>query len=319
MEAVKKTFNVPSSDGKHTLSGVVFLPEGEAKGFFHVVHGMTEHIERYERFMREVAEEGYICFGYDNLGHGRTVNDDSELGYIAKKDGWRLLAKDVKLFSDAVMREYAPSDKELPYLLMGHSMGSFIVRIATQHFVRPDKLIIMGTGGSNPAAGAGLALIGLIKAIKGDKHVSSLIYKVAFGAYNKRFGGGSKDDPSPWLTNDTELRKKYYADKYCTFKFTVSAMGDLIRLTKYSNSRAWYAAMKRVNETEKHIPVLLVSGSDDPVGNYGRGVNEVCSRLKKSGVDARAVIYSGARHEILNDFTYSEVKRDILAFLAANN
>ena len=99
MSYVKKEFKVLSSNGIHNLSGVVYLPEGEKKGFFHIVHGMTEHIGRYERIMSELADEGYICFGYDHLGHGMTANDDSELGYIAKERGWELLAKDVKAYS----------------------------------------------------------------------------------------------------------------------------------------------------------------------------------------------------------------------------
>ena len=300
-----KEYKVKSSDGIHDLAGVVYLPEGEVKGFFHVVHGMTEHIARYDRFMRDMASEGYICFGYDNLGHGHTANNDSELGYIAKKDGWDLLCRDVKVFSDAVRDEYG---KELPYILMGHSMGSFIARLSAEKYARPDKLIIMGTGGPNPAAGAGLALIGMIKLFCGDKHFSPLIDSVAFGSYNKKFGGGTQADPKPWLTNDEGIRAKYYADKFCTFNFTVSAMGDLIRVMKYSNRAAWYKNLRH------DLPVLLVSGEDDPVGNYGKGIVSVEKGLKKQGISAKYVLYKGARHEILNDFTYDSVKSDILKF-----
>ena len=307
MSIIRKEFCAPSSDGKHTLVGVVYLPEGEKKGFFHVVHGMTEHIGRYEKFMTDMAENGYICFGYDNLGHGKTVNDDSELGFIASKDGYLLLAKDVQVFSDAVRQEYDAENK-LPYILMGHSMGSFIVRVAAARNVKADKLIIMGTGGPNPAAKIGLKLIAMIKAVKGERHISKLIDKMAFGSYNKRFGGGSKDDPSPWLTCDEEVRKKYYADKYCTFKFTVSAMGDLISIMKLSNDRCWY------EELPKSMPILLVSGEDDPVGNYGKGVAEVYDKLKSYGFNTECILYKGARHEILNDFTYEQVKSDILKF-----
>lgn len=301
-----KDFKVKSSDGIHTLAGVVYMPEGEAKGLFHIVHGMTEHIARYDRFMRDVASEGYICFGYDNLGHGHTVNDDSELGYIAKKNGWDLLCRDVKVFSDAVREEHG---KDLPYILMGHSMGSFVARLAAEKYVTPDKLVIMGTGGANPAAGAGLAVIGMIKLFCGDRHFSPLVDNLAFGSYNKKFGGGTPADPKPWLTNDEETRSKYYADKYCTFNFTVSAMGDLIRVMKYSNRGAWYKNLRR------DLPVLLVSGEDDPVGNYGKGIVEVAQKLKAQGLDAEYILYKGARHEILNDFTYDCVKTDILKFL----
>ncbi len=305
----KTEFKVKSSDGIHTLAGVVYLPSCEPIGFYHIVHGMTEHIGRYDKFMSEMADLGYICFGYDNLGHGYTANDESELGYIAKNGGHELLAKDVKLFSDAVMDKYGDAEKKLPYFLMGHSMGSFITRLAVQKYVKPNKFIIMGTGGRNPAAGIGLAIIALVKLFRGDKYISKVIYKMALGSYNKRFGGGTPEDFSPWLTNDKAEREKYYADKFCTFKFTVSAMGDLVRLNKITNEGKWYRKMP------KNIPILLVSGENDPVGDYGRGVMQVSNKLKARGIPSKCILYADARHEILNDFTYSEVKADILDFI----
>ena len=303
----KREFSVASSDGIHRLFGVVYLPRGEARGLFHVVHGMTEHMARYDRFLADMAEAGFIAFGYDHIGHGRTAKDDSELGYIAKKRGWELLARDVAVYEDAVRREFGARD--LPLYLMGHSMGSFVVRLAATRFAKPEKLIVMGTAGANPAAGAGLALIGLTKCLRGDRHISRLIDSIAFGSYNKRFGGDDPQDPKRWLTTDEAVRRAYYADPYCMFQFTVSAMGDLIRLIKYTNSAAWYRAIPNT------LPILLVSGEDDPVGNYGKGVREVEGKLKKCGKDVCCKLYAGARHEILNDFTYEAVKSDILAFI----
>lgn len=305
MAITNKEFFVPSSDNIHTLSGVIYYPEVEPKGYFHIVHGMTEHIERYEKTMTALAEEGFICFGYDNLGHGKTANDESELGFIAKKKGYDLLARDVKQFSDAVIAECG---KDLPYILMGHSMGSFIVRYAEEKYVRPARLIVMGTGAANPAADAGLMLIGIIKLIKGDKHRSKLIQNLAFGTYNDRFKNELSEAPSPWLTTDVAIRKKYSADKYCSFKFGVSAMGDLIRLMKYSNRSAWF------KNIDKDMPILLVSGKDDPVGNYGKGIIAVNKKLFSAGACVKCVLYEEARHEILNDFCYEDVKRDILEF-----
>ena len=296
---------VRSSDKIHDICGVVYLPKGEAKGIFHIVHGMTEHIARYEWIMTALAENGYIACGYDNLGHGNTANE-GEHGFIASENGYDLLARDVKEFSDAVKNAHG---KDLPYILMGHSMGSFIVRYAALKYVTPDKLIIMGTGGKNPLAGMGLAVMGAIKAFKGERHVSALAYSLAFGTYNKRFTEVCENDPSPWLTTDKAVREKYYADKYCTFKFTVSAMRDLIRLLKITNSGAWFKGI------DKNMPILLVSGAEDPVGNYGKGVRQVENRLKKAGADVKAVIYEGARHEILNDFVKEDVKKDILEFI----
>ena len=149
----------------------------------------------------------------------------------------------------------------------------------------------------------------MLRMIYGDKHISPLLNKLAFGSYNDRFGGGSKSDPKPWLTCDDAIRQAYYADKFCTFDFTVTAMGDLIRTIKKVNDKAWYANFP------KDLPALLVSGAEDPVGNYGKGVREVEAGLVRAGCNAKCIIYEGARHEILNDFTKEKVTADILDFI----
>lgn len=295
---------VLSSNGKNELVGKVYRPFGEIKGYFHVVHGMTEYIGRYDSFMRLLAENGYIAFGYDHLGHGNTAKDDSELGFIAERGGDDLLAHDVKMFADAMKAEYG----EHPYFLMGHSMGSFIVRMATQKYITPDKLIIMGTSGPNPIAGAGLLVCKLIRSIKGPKHISGLIDTLAFGSYNDKFK--DENDPKAWLTNDLEIRKKYTADKMCMFKFTVSAMHDLISLNKNCNTDEWFKSVA------KKMPILLTSGEDDPVGDYGKGIRICEEKLKSYGADVTTRIYPHNRHEILNDNCRDEAIKDILEFIA---
>ncbi len=301
-----KKIKVPSSDGIHALAGIIYIPDIEIKGIFHIVHGMTEHIGRYSRIMTDLCMLGYLCIGYDNLGHGYTARDESELGYIADKRGWELLAKDVKVFSDAVRAEYG---RNLPYYLMGHSMGSFIVRLAAERFVRPDKLIIMGTGGPNGAADAGLCIIRLVKLFYGGHHFSKFVDDLAFGGYNKKFIAKGETHKSSWLTTNDDVRKKYWEDPFCSFKFSVSAMGDLIRLMKYSNKSRWFKSI------DAGLPILLLSGEADPVGNYGKGVKYVGEKLRKNEKNAEYKLYKDARHEILNDFTYEDVKADILRFL----
>ncbi len=305
-------FSAPSSDGIHTLRGRVYLPAGypeiRPRGLFHVVHGMTEYIGRYDRFLTAMADAGYIACGYDHLGHGHTVSDASELGYIAPKKGYELLARDVAVFSAAVRAAYDPTpDKTLSYFLLGHSMGSFVVRYSTaQGYVCPDRLIIMGTGGPTPAAGVGLALMRTVKLFKGGRHISPMIDRLAFGGYNAHF---TEDDPHAWLNSSKEGRDLYRNDPLCTYKFTVSAMCDLVTLTAKANARAWFKALPA------GMPVLLVSGRDDPVGDWGKGVETVRDRLLAAGVPTTCHIYEGARHEILNDFTYEQVLADILVFL----
>ena len=297
-----KTVKVRSSDNIHTLKGKIFIPEGEIKGIFQLVHGMTEHIDRYDGFFDEFAKRGYVCCGYDNLGHGKTANNAEELGFIAHKKGYDYLMRDVKVFSDKIRKNYP----NVPYILMGHSMGSFIVRgTAVNYVLDPDKLIICGTGGPNIASGAGLLLTDIFKLLFGEKHISNIIDKTAFGTYNKRFEGTS---PYNWLTKDSEAIKKYSKDDYCTFKFTVSAMHDLVKLNRIANSRKFF------RELDPKIPVLIVSGDSDPVGNYGKGVKKVYNKLKK-GRNVTLKLYKDGRHEIHNDTCKEEMIKDILEFI----
>ncbi len=291
-----------SSDRIHNLYGIVLVPDGEIKGLFHVVHGMTEYIRRYEPFMRQIAEQGYIVFGYDHLGHGNTVNDDSELGFFAHKNGWKYLVNDVAVFGSQIKKEYG---NNLRYILLGHSMGSFIVRLAAEKFNLQDKLIIMGTGGPAPGSTMGISLVRRVKKIKGEKYISNVIQNLVFGTYNKRFG---YDDPYNWLSNIDSVRKAYAGDKYCNFKFTVSGIEDLLTLHKKCNSFTWFSScvIKK--------PILLISGADDPVGDYGMGVKKVHDRLKENGADVRLILYKNCRHELLNDISREKVIADILSF-----
>ena len=298
-------YSVPSVDGVHDLAGKVYLPAGKPIGILHILHGMTEYMDRYHTFMAELAEAGYIACGYDHLGHGYTAADPSELGYIADKGGYDLLLRDVKGFSDALRDEYG---RDLPYVLMGHSMGSFIARLAAEKYVTPDALIVMGTGGPSPAIGVGLALIRIVQACKGSRHLSPFLDQVAFGGYNKKFDDGDSD-PNAWLTKDAAVRERYAGDPFCNYRFTVSAMGDLVTLTKLANRRAWFKSIP------KDMPILLVSGRDDPVGDFGTGVETVCTKLQGAGHPVTCRLYDGYRHEILNDASHDRVVADILDFL----
>ena len=296
-----RVIRIPSSDGKHKLYCRLFTPVGEAKGLFHVVHGMAEHIRRYEGLMREMAERGYICYGFDNLGHGCTAESESELGCIEK---WEYMVEDVQTVTRLMKKKFG---KSLPCFLLGHSMGSFIARCAANPNYW-DKVIFMGTGGPNPASDAGLALIKAKIKKHGGWAEAHDIEKLIFGGYSIRFK--DEHDVLAWLSTKKELRDKYRADKYCSFHFKLSGYYTLVKLQSICNRKTWF----------KHIsgdlPVFLVSGSDDPVGSYGKGVTAVYNGLKKQGKDVRMKLYDGFRHEILNDSCSDEVIEDILAFIS---
>ena len=298
-----KILEVKSTDNIHTLKGKIFIPDGEIKGIFHLVHGMTEYIDRYDHLFSFLADNGYVSFGYDHLGHGKTAENDNELGFIAHKDGWKYLVNDVVAFTKAVKKMYP----DLPVILMGHSMGSFIARLVAENYKEEyDKFIFCGTSGPNPASLPGIMLVKIIKAVKGEKHKSNLIYNMAFGSYNKKFNG---DTPYEWLTNDREVINKYKSDKYCTFRFTVSAMGDLMNLLSKSNRSTWFKAV------DSNKPIYLIAGDNDPVGNYGKGVTLVYNKLIKNGKKAEIKLYENCRHEIHNDLCKDEMFGDILKFI----
>lgn len=295
---------VLSSDGVHSLYGKLYLPNGEIKGYFHVVHGMTEHIGRYDRFLGEMAKRGYLAFAFDNLGHGKTVNDNLELGFIADKNGWEYLIEDIKVFYNAVKLEFG----DMPYYLFGHSMGSFIVRVATGRTVFPNKVILSGTGGKNNLAGLGIILSSIIKAFKGKRHVSKFMDKIVFGSYNNGFE--SENSKRSWITSDSSLRAKYDADPLYNYRLTISALKDVITLTKIANSKKGFQKYSKDSET------FLICGNQDPVSKRGAGVLEVSNRLKAVGVNAKVKIYNG-RHEIFNEpNAKEEVLNDILSFLS---
>ena len=165
----------------------------------------------------------------------------------------------------------------------------------------------MGTGGPNSAGGIGYALAKTIRTLRGQRHVSNTLYKLAFGHYNDRFT--AEKDEYAWLTKDLAVRDLYRHDPFCTFRFTCSAMADLIKLNTMANKPLFYNGI-----AAKRLPVLLVSGTDDPVGDYGDGVNTVYKGLKQKGVNVTVKLYPGCRHEILNDSCRDEVIADILRF-----
>ncbi|MBQ9083910.1 MAG: alpha/beta hydrolase, partial [Clostridia bacterium] len=256
----------PSSDGLHTLHGLICIPQ-EPRGVVHIVHGVAEHIDRYRSMMQELAQAGYITVGFDLPGHGQTAQNDDELGFFSAEQ----MVHATVAAAESLHRQY----DGLPYYLFGHSMGSFIARCAAETFT-PDKLILIGTSGPNPVAVPGLAVVGLIRLLRGDRHRSGTAHQLMFGGYNARF---PQDDPHHWLSSDPEVRTAYAQDPRCGFVLTAAGSYGLIRLCQMANRDAWFRSIRQ------RCPVLLLSGALDPVGDYGKGVLTVYHRLRKYGTD----------------------------------
>ncbi len=303
MKIEKTTRKILSSDKTHELAGLVYVPDCEWKGIFQIAHGMREYIDLYDDFMSEIAEEGYIVFGYDHLGHGHTAKNREEMGFFSHRDGWVHLVDDVTVFAEEIRKQYG---MDLPYILMGFSMGSFIVRLNAVKYNKQDKLIVMGTGGFHPEVDLGLSLLRTIKDLRGDYYVSRSIQRMVFGSYNNRFPDCGE---LGWLTSIKENRDAYANDPLCSFEFGMSAMEDLIRLSAESNRIHWY------KEMDKEKPVILLSGSEDPLGDYGKGISKIHEWLIENDVKAELRLYEGCRHVILKDKCREEVIRDIKYFL----
>lgn len=305
MSFTKTSFAFPSVSGLADIHAEKYIPDGEIKAVFQIAHGMAEHIVRYESFCGDLAKKGIAVYINDHLGHGKSVKNDGELGYFGKNDGWKNFVGDCRKLTETAKAE----NPGKPYIFFGHSMGSFVARAyALQYGDDIDAAIFCGTAGANPAAGAGIFLASTVAKLKGDHCRSKLIDKIAFGTYNKRCEGRTAFD---WLTRDTDIVDKYVADPYCGFLFTAPGYVDLFKILSFVNSDEWFKGLR------KTLPVLLISGSEDPVSTYGKGVTEVRDKLLEAGQrNVTTHLYADCRHEILNESkAIAKVERDIFAFI----
>ena len=306
MNYTKTEFTFPSCSGLVEIHAAKYIPNTEVKAIFQIAHGMAEHFERYEKFIDALCANGFAVYTNDHIGHGKSVSEKCEKGFFGK-DGYKTVVADMAKLTSIAKEEYGA----LPYVLFGHSMGSFMVRVYAadpSYNTMIDKLIACGTAGANPGAGIGIGLCNCIAAFKGEHHRSKMIDGIAFGAYNKKFEGRTNFD---WLTKDNDIVDAYIADEDCGYLFTVNGYKGLFGALKSANGKGWE------NKVPKSLPVLLIAGADDPVGNYGKGVKEVYDKLKASGHEVDIKLYPNARHEILNESdTFDNVVADVLAFAA---
>ena len=272
------------------------------KGIFQIIHGMAEYGDRYEEFAKFLTTIGFAVYVSDHVGHGRSVKTNDDLGYFGEKNGWKSFVEDAHSVTLRAKKEFP----DVPVVLFGHSMGSFVARSYISKYAEDiNAAIICGTSGPNPASGMGIFLAETIAKIKGSRHKSNLINSVAFGAYNKRCASPG-DNGFGWLTTDKAIVKKYNDDPLCGFLFTAKGFCDLFSVLDNVSKKEWYTSVP-IN-----LPVLIISGKEDPVGSYGKGVEKVYNDLVNTGHKKVTIrLYDRMRHEILNEFGKEEVMVNI--------
>lgn len=305
---VKEEFYFKSKDGKHRLHGVRYLPkEGvPVRCVLQIVHGMAEYVERYEEFAAFLTEKGFAVTGEDHLGHGKSLGRTGKQGYFCSEDPATALVENVHRLREITAKRY----QGIPYVLMGHSMGSFITR---NYMIRYGKglagVILMGTGMEAPArVKLAKTAAEAQKLLVGDRHVSHVIDKMAFGDYNRKVEEPRTD--FDWLSRDSSRVDRYIADPLCGFVFTVNGFRTLFELIFRLYRREDLARIP------KELPVHLVSGTADPVGDYGSGVKRTYHSLREAGMKRLSMkLYPGARHELLNETNRQEVMEDLCQWM----
>lgn len=295
-----------SSDHEHTIKANVYLPdEGEPSAVLQIVHGMNEYKERYEPFATYMTDHGFAVAVDDHLGHGESINDVNDLGYFGEKNGDKYLTEDEHLLYQAVRQRFP----DQPYFLLGHSMGSFITRNYVASFEdQLDGYICMGTRGRMAGTRAASVIADQVAHRRGSHYRSEILDQMAKNGYNDHFE--AENDSMSWLSKDLENRHAFADDERSDFIFTAAGFKTLSDLINSVTGRQWARRIR------KDLPILVVSGGEDPVGDYGKGPKEVAAWLRDAGLtDVTLKIFPHDRHEILNELDKDEVYDYILDWI----
>ena len=302
----KQDIFVLSGDGKTNLHGIIWEPEcAQIKGVVQLVHGMCEYIDRYHDFAVYLTEQGYAVIGHDHLGHGKSMNSPADQGFFADENGNQIVVEDIhRIMEFGRERWYGK-----PWFVLGHSMGSFMVRRYITHYSEElAGAIIMGTGmipGAVAKLGRSLAV--MIGKTKGLRHPSKLLSDMVLGGNNKPFKPARTE--CDWLTKDEEIVDRYVADPLCGFMFTAGAFKDFFTVM------VDLAEQKEFEKIRKNLPILITMGEVDPVGGAKAG-EALRQQFEQLGMkDVSLDIYPGDRHEILNELDRKTVYGDILKWI----
>lgn len=305
---MKNEFYFASSDGVNQIHAIEWIPEGEVKAVLQMCHGMVEYIDRYHDFATFLAQNGYYVVGHDHLGHGKSVSSSDKLGFFHEKNGNEYVIADIHQLRKDTEEKYP----NVPYFMMGHSMGSFLVRQYIGLYGEGlAGAIIMGTGDQpNLILGAGKLICKLIAIFKGWEYRSKFVDGMAAGGYDKQVKGEGES----WISKNVDNLMKYKDDPLCGYVFTVNGYYHM------------FSGMHKMNQQEKaekipkELQIFFVAGAEDPVGNCGKSVENVYKRYQKCGMkDVSMKLYENDRHEILNEDDREQVYQDILGWLEKRN
>ena len=299
----REELSFDSRDQKTKIHAIQWTPVSvEVRGVIQIIHGMAEHIERYEDFAKFLGKQGFVVVLEDHLGHGKTASSSSALGYFCEQDPATVLVRDVHRLKKIVQEKYPG----LPYIVMGHSMGSMILRNYLFRYGQGiDGAVIIGTNASSNATLAfGKILTGILKLIYGEKHKSELLNKISFGNCNKKVP--QKRTIVDWLSTDPKVVDRYMGDPLCGFTFTINGFQTILELFKSMQNE------ENLKKIPKDLPLLIISGEEDPIGEYGKVPKELYDTYLKLGLTkVQLKLYNGARHEVLNETNKKEVYEDL--------
>lgn len=301
-----REFYYESSTGRNKIRARMCTPDGTPKAIVQIAHGIAEHIDRYEAFMRFLAENGFVAVGNDHLGHGKSIARLEEQGIFAEKDGWNYVVEDMKKLRELAKEQFP----NLPYIFFGHSMGSFLTRTFLIRYPDLyDAAILSGTGQQSPAlVNGGYLAAELMTKLKGPHASGQALNDMAFGSYCKRIE--NPRTPFDWLSRDNETVDRYIADPLCGFVCKTSLYRDMMGGLKFLTNQ------KNISRMNKDAPIYFMSGAEDPVGDYGAGVETAYMAFCRAGLkDVMIRLYPGGRHEMLNEINRGDVMQDILNWL----
>lgn len=299
---------IKAPDG-HEIQTYIW-PNKNAKAWIHIFHGMAEHAKRYDTFAQELVAQGYAVVAHNHRGHG--TSSTTVLGKFANQNGWQKVLDDLETVRTAICD--ISNQEALPYYIFGHSMGSFIAQSYLAGNARNiDGVILSASNLQNVFMSQAGKQVANIEALRlGSEKSSKLLQLLSFGSFNNHFKPNRTE--YDWLSRDQKEVDKYVSDSLCGFSCSVSLWQDFLE--------ALAALFKTgsLNKVQANLPILIMGGDQDPVGLMGKGLPKLSKCYQTNGQqDVTLKLYSGARHELLNETNRTEVIMDILNWLKKQN